>query len=79
MMSLNDAVDLARSTSTALAIDPSVSRRNDLNSAYRVEVGRAYAEWFGIQEAARYLECHSVDSSIIDRVLKSRLFRGCKP
>lgn len=76
MVKSTDTTDLARSASTALIFVSTAPRRSDLNSAYRVEVGRAYAEWFGIHEAVKYLESHSIDKLIIDRVLRCRLFRG---
>lgn len=54
------------------------SRRNDLSTAFRVEIGRAYVMWFGYKDAVRYLEDHDVATRIVVRVLDLQIYRGWK-
>lgn len=53
-----------------------LSRRIDLATAFRIEVGRAYLLWFGYEEAVLYLKNHDICSTMVTRILDLGIHRG---
>ena len=53
-----------------------ISRRADLLTAFRVEIGRAYLVWFGYADAMTYLKNRKISSITVERVLTLEICRG---